>query len=94
MRKILKTSDPALFSLARASLNRERIMHFMLDVRIASPEGEVDEKPRTLMVRAEDEARARRALRQLSDVLLPEGYEDEAPENDEKDDPGPKGGAA
>lgn len=92
MKKILKTSDPALFSLARALLNRERIMHFMLDVRITSPEGEMDEKPRTLMVRAEDEARARKALRQLSDFLLPEDHEDDSPE-DEEGDRGPNGGA-
>ncbi len=76
MRKILKTSDPALFSLARMLPNRERIMHFMLDVQITSPEGETTAEPRTLMVRAEDEARARAALATLADHLLPPGEKD------------------
>lgn len=71
MKKILKTSDPEVFALARMLLNRECIMHFMLDVQVTSPEGETTAEPRTLMVRAEDEARARAALAPLSEYLLP-----------------------
>ncbi len=76
MKKILTTADPALFSLARLLLNRARIKHFMLDVQITSPEGETRAEPRTLMVRAEDEARARAVLAELSEFLLPPDTEE------------------
>ena len=72
MKVILKTTDPVLLSYARHLLKEAGIEHFVFDENMAFTEGNIGAFPRRLMVRAEDEARARTALADLAEHLLPE----------------------
>ena len=71
MKVILKTTDPVLLSYARHLLDEAGVPHFVFDENIAFTEGNISAFPRRLMVREEDEARARMALLELAEHLLP-----------------------
>ncbi len=71
MKAILKTTDPVLLSYARHLLEEAGVPHFVFDENMAFTEGNIGAFPRRLMVRAEDEARARLALAELAGHLHP-----------------------
>jgi len=71
MKAILKTTDPVLLSYARHLLEEAGITHFVFDENMAFTEGSIGAFPRRLMVREQDEARARTALAELTAHLLP-----------------------
>ena len=71
MKAILKTTDPVLLSYARHLLEEAGIAHFVFDENMAFTEGNISAFPRRLMVRAQDEPRARAALAELAEHLLP-----------------------
>ena len=73
MRVILKTTDPVLLSYARHLLEEAGVPHFVFDENMAFTEGNIGAFPRRLMVRKEDEPRARAALAELEDHLQPPG---------------------
>ena len=71
MKAILKTTDLVLLSYARHLLSEAGVPHMVFDEHIAFTEGNIGAFPRRLMVREEDEARARAILAELDDHLLP-----------------------
>lgn len=71
MKVILKTNDPVVLSFACHLLAEADIAHEVFDANISLVEGNIGVFPRRLMVRAEDEARARAALAPVAEYLLP-----------------------
>ncbi len=71
MKAILKTTDLVLLSKACHLLNEAGVPHEVFDVHISAVEGSIGVFPRRLMIVPEDEARARAALAELSEYLLP-----------------------
>ena len=69
MKAILKTTDPVLLSYARHLLEEAGVPHFVFDENMAFTEGNIGAFPRRLMVREEDESRARLALAELAGHL-------------------------
>lgn len=62
MRLVLRTTNMVEISAASAFLRAEGIESFELDRHMSSTEGSIGIFPRRLMVREEDEARARELL--------------------------------
>ena len=66
MVELLRTNDPVLLSYAAALLNDLDVASVVLDGHTSVIEGSIGALPRRLMVRDEDEAIARRRLRDAS----------------------------
>ena len=71
MKAILKTNDAVVMSYACHLLAEAGIRHEVFDANISFTEGNIGVFPRRLMVREEDEARARATLAPLAAYLLP-----------------------
>ena len=63
MRTVLTTNDPVRLSFLHALLRDAGIACVLLDAHTSAVEGSIGAIPRRLMVLAEDEAAARRVLR-------------------------------
>jgi len=75
MGDIIRSHDLVLLSYAQSLLKAEGIGSFMADLNLAVAEGSIGAFRPRLLVTDEDEARARRILREagLGDELRPDG---------------------
>ncbi|MDA7419708.1 DUF2007 domain-containing protein [Tritonibacter multivorans] len=63
MKELLRSTDPTVLAFATALLEGEDIDCFQMDVNMSILEGGIGIFPRRLLVRADDHARALRAMR-------------------------------
>ena len=70
MRELLRSTDPVLISFVVSALAAEGIDAVELDMHTSVLEGSIAAIPRRVMVKDEDNARARRFLMELGTVVL------------------------
>lgn len=70
MRELLRTTDSVLISFVVSTLAGEGIEAIVLDMHTSVLEGSIAAIPRRLMVKDEDNVRARRILAELGTVAL------------------------
>ncbi|MFO0996127.1 MAG: DUF2007 domain-containing protein [Alphaproteobacteria bacterium] len=70
MRELLRTTDSVLISFVVSTLSGEGIEATVLDMHTSILEGSVAAIPRRVMVKDEDNARARRILAELGVAAL------------------------
>lgn len=71
MVELFRSNDPVLLSWAEAVLKEAQVMAVVMDGHMSVLEGSIGALPRRLMVADDDEARARRLLREAGVALGP-----------------------